>query len=177
MAQAVSRRQFLRGDFSGRHVALRPPWAIEESLFVERCTGCDACLDACPEQILIHDKSGFPMVDFRRGECSLCGKCHDVCESQALQFTDGESPWLLIASIQMNCLAIQGVLCSGCLEQCENRAIRFEQRIGNAPYPKLDPQLCDGCGACYRICPADAIRMQYQDKQSYNRDITARRQR
>ncbi|HET54050.1 MAG TPA: 4Fe-4S dicluster domain-containing protein [Ignavibacteria bacterium] len=27
-------------------------------------------------------------------------------------------------------------------------------------YPKVDPEICTGCGACMEICPVDAIVME-----------------
>ena len=67
----TSRRQFLRGDFSGRDMPLRPPWALREREFAQRCTRCDACNDACPTGIIVRGQGGFPEVDFSRGPAGV----------------------------------------------------------------------------------------------------------
>ncbi len=171
MAQAISRMQFLCGDFTNRRPLIRPPWAIYEALFPERCNRCNACLKHCTEQILTTDRGGYPQVDFRRGECSFCQQCLEVCETGALRTEPGQAPWFLVAEIDNACLAIQGVFCSACKEQCEQQAIQFQPRVGGPPLPQLDSQLCNGCGACYKPCPAGAIRMHYPVSSATDREF------
>ena len=70
----ISRAQFLRGNWRGHKPEIRPPWALQEDLFVEACDGCGACVDDCPQHIL-HLARGLPQVDFLQGECTFCGDC------------------------------------------------------------------------------------------------------
>ena len=62
----ASRRGFFRGRPRPK-AENRPPWALAEALFVDRCTRCNDCLSACPEHILVASDGGFPTVDFKRG--------------------------------------------------------------------------------------------------------------
>ena len=70
--QGISRAQFLRGDVGGKHRPFRPPWALDEYDFTETCTRCGECIKQCEEQILVEARGKFPVVDFRRGECTFC---------------------------------------------------------------------------------------------------------
>jgi ferredoxin-type protein NapF len=158
MAQ-ISRRQFLRGNFSGSNAVPRPPWALAEAAFASACTRCGDCIIACPQHILVLDREARPTLDFGRGECTFCGKCVDVCQPQALVKREGEPPWLLKAAIRENCLARANVVCRACGDACPVQAIRFRPAIMAAARPEVDASLCTGCGACYAPCPAQAIRI------------------
>ena len=162
MATTLSRRALLRGRIAGIALPIRPPWALDEAAFVDRCSRCDDCAKACTETLIHKADGGFPVVDFHRGECTFCGDCVQVCTSGALNISAmqaGHTPWHLTPSINDNCLAHNRVVCRSCSEQCEQRAIRFRPAPGGVSRPELDPSLCNGCGACIRPCPANAIKL------------------
>lgn len=159
----ISRTDFLRGDFSGRRVPVRPPWAHEESLFVEKCTRCQQCIDTCPERIINKGRGGYPAVDFKLGECTFCGDCVRACKDGALHCPDEQfdaaKAWKIKATIQPDCLAHNGVECRVCGEHCESAAIRFQLIAGMAAIPRVNNELCNGCGACLAACPVVAVRI------------------
>ena len=160
MASAVSRRRFLRGDFSGGRAPLRPPWAIAETSFPELCSRCGECMDRCPTGIIVPGSGGFPVVDFSRGECRLCDTCTAHCEPGALSGVArarGEPAWDRQAHFTEACLSRSGVVCRSCADQCVTRAIRFRPQAGGAFLPRLEPALCNGCGACVAPCPVGAV--------------------
>lgn len=127
---------------------------------MQRCTRCGACAQACPTGIVVPGDGGFPVVDFRRGECTFCARCVDRCEPRALvRSAEHATPWAVRASIGERCLATQGVECRVCGENCPQAAIRFRPRLGGVARPALDPEACNGCGACVAPCPAQAIRV------------------
>lgn len=153
---SFSRRGFLRGRMRRVEPAQRPPWALDEAAFLDRCTRCDACVKACPTRILVNGDGGFPMVDFAQGECTFCGECVRHCEPAALTPEAGE-PWLLKAQIGAGCIAHQGVECRVCGESCPTGAIRFRLQRGGVAQPDLNLERCNGCGACFAPCPTRAI--------------------
>ena len=154
----LSRRGFLRGGSRTVTPAARPPWALTEAAFLTACTRCDACIGACPTQILVRADGGYPAVDFRRGECTFCADCVTRCEPRALLRDDAVAPpWALRAAIGSACLASQGVECRVCGEACPTRAIRFRLQRGGVAQPVLDTGACTGCGACVAPCPSQAI--------------------
>ncbi len=154
----TSRRNFLRGRVNDR-LLVRPPWSLEESLFIQKCTRCDKCIKACPEKILVRGDGGFPVVRFERGECTFCEKCLLSCSDGALVRKEGSVAWSHKVKIQSSCIVFKGVVCMTCRDQCEPRAIRFTPVIGGLSPPVLDEDLCSGCGACIAPCPSGAIKV------------------
>lgn len=155
--QTISRRQFLRGDFSSRRPAQRPPWAEAEAQFLGRCDGCSNCRDVCTQRIIVLTDGGYPRIDFLNGECTFCGDCARACTKGALAYSLRVPPWQIKAVVMPECLARHGVVCRSCSEQCATGAIRFRFVKGGVAQPRVEPALCTGCGACFAVCPAQAI--------------------
>ena len=159
MSTQVSRMQFLRGDFRGKQTPLRPPWAITESLFTDICTNCGECITQCPTHIIKQARANFPVVDFSAGECLFCEQCINACKPHALLKKNEESiPWSIKASINNAvCVAHQGVECRSCFDPCEARAIMMPPRLGGISIPVISVDSCTGCGACFSVCPVNAV--------------------
>jgi ferredoxin-type protein NapF len=156
----VSRRQFLRADFSSRRSALRPPWSVTEEQFLQQCNGCGRCVEACATHVIVLT-GGFPRIDFLNGECTFCKRCTEACPTGVLQQpAAGLVPWTFNAQASNACLAFQGVVCLVCQEQCEARAISFPLQAGRVATPMVDGDRCTGCGACVAPCPVQAISIQ-----------------
>jgi len=155
--QIISRRQFLRGDFSSRRPVLRPPWVVVEAEFLSQCNGCGNCREACMQHIIVLAHGGYPQIDFLNGECTLCGDCARACTEGAFAYSPFVMPWQVKAVVQPACLAQRGVACRSCGEQCASGAIRFHFVKGGIAEPRVDPAACTGCGACFAVCPAQAI--------------------
>lgn len=100
-------------DLSRRHLfsrrksnVVRPPWSKPEAKFIDACTRCGACVDACETQVLIKGDGGFPELNFQRAECSFCQACVTRCAEPVFRPLS-EAPWRLIAQFADNCLARQ----------------------------------------------------------------------
>ena len=152
----LSRRAFFRGRPRPR-VEKRPPWALPESDFIDRCTRCNECITACPTHILVAGDGGYPTIDFREGECTFCGDCVASCQPEALLRAEEQEAWPYRAVVSADCLPHQGVECRVCGDFCDARAIRFPPRLGGSPLPDVDGSRCTGCGACVAPCPTAAI--------------------
>lgn len=165
MNSQVSRMQFLRGDFKGNEIPLRPPWAIDEILFTEICTSCGDCISHCPTHIIKAARGNYPIIDFTQGECLFCEQCTSVCQPQALIKTTHKIPWQIYATVDKNvCIAHQGVECRSCYDPCQSRAITMPLRLGAISFPVIDTDSCNGCGACISTCPTQAISMTNHDE-------------
>lgn len=161
MALASNRSEFLVGDLGGRNRPIRPPWARSELQFRSQCTSCGDCIEKCPTHIIEFGRGRIPLINFNNGECLLCGDCLQACATGALDKTEGQPPWSTRASIDNSkCLAFKGVECRSCQDPCEARAIKILALVGGFFKPLLDSSLCNGCGACYSVCPANAIKME-----------------
>ncbi len=136
---------------------LRPPGAVDEPTFLRDCTRCDACVEACPHDAIVHaperfrEAAGTPMIDAMRSPCRMCEDfpCIDACEPGVL--TDLVPPVMGTAQIKHQlCIAHQGGFCSACWERCPvEGAIGVEQGK-----PEIVESACTGCGVCQHVCPA-----------------------
>jgi len=158
---SVSRRAFLRGTVRPSRQEpkpVRPPWTDQDRV-AALCTGCGDCLRACPEEVLVPDADGFPVLDPRlgTGACSFCGACAEACPVSVFDVAR-IPPWSVTVVLDPGlCLAHAGVHCESCRDNCEAGAISFAPRIGGPPRPEVHPDRCTGCGACVGGCPGAAL--------------------
>ena len=164
----LSRRSLLKANFKAYQQSIRLPWVSDEQQFVDNCTRCGDCITACAEKIIVKGDGGFPELNFSRGECTFCADCLQSCKED-LFISQDESPWSLKAVVTDDCLSHKKVVCVICKEQCEPEAIRFTPQAGRVSPPELTLDLCTGCGACVKPCPAQAIKLSYQfnDNEQY----------
>ncbi len=137
---------------------LRPPGAVEETAFLRDCTRCDACLEACPPNAIVHaparmrHAAGTPMIDPAVQPCVMCDDlpCVAACEPGVL--SAHVPPVLGTARIvEETCLAHQGSFCTVCSERCPvDGAITLDGRHR----PTVVEDTCTGCGVCFHVCPA-----------------------
>jgi len=150
----LARRGFLTGRLRSSADSITPPWSHAASV-AAACTGCGACVPACPQHIIALDAAGRPALDFSAGECSFCGACADVCPEPV--FDRAISAFEHVAAIGPACFASRGIVCQSCGDVCPESAIRFRPRLGGPALPELASDSCSGCGACIAACPAQAV--------------------
>lgn len=136
---------------------LRPPGAVAEDDFLAHCTRCDACVEACPHDSIIHAPARFraaagtPMIDPMRQPCRMCEDtpCVTACEPGVLR---RDLPLRMgTARISpVTCLAHQNSFCTVCSEQCPVEGA-IEVAGGK---PRIVEEVCTGCGVCQHVCPA-----------------------
>jgi ferredoxin-type protein NapF len=148
---SISRRDLLRGRTQPPPFRSLPPGAGLATLAA--CTGCGACVRACPETVLllVGDKVA---LDPQLGECSFCGRCAEVCPEPV--FAD-DRRMAHRFDIADHCLARAGITCMTCRDTCPEAAISMRPRIGGPFLPVIDQSSCTGCGACVAPCPSQAI--------------------
>ena len=179
-------RTSIQGDPRPRPWAVRPPGALTEERFLERCIRCGACIKACPTNVLQPAMAqagieGFytPVLVPTAGFCeTTCVACTLICPTAALApLTVGqkgwetESPGIKLGTAVIDrgrCLPwANRTPCIVCEEHCPTaeKAIRLDdvQQVGFDDEPLLlrrpvvDPELCVGCGACEHVCPVAAM--------------------
>lgn len=157
---------------------LRPPGAA--AAFFEACTGCGACVAACPPQALrLVREPGGPAAGLaafvaRETPCAMCdgAPCATACPTGALDrhlaVTDRIRIGLAALVDEAGCLNHRGLRCDVCHDACPlsgNAITLSESRVGGGAsrfLPAIDPRYCTGCGQCEKACVLEtpAIRVQ-----------------
>jgi MauM/NapG family ferredoxin protein len=159
------------------HPALiRPPGSLAEREFLARCIQCGFCMKACPTNALHPTlaEAGLegvwtPVLVPRLGYCEFgCRLCGLVCPTGAIQPLDlaaKQKVKIGLATIDTTrCLPYAyDRECIVCEEHCPipTKAITFVmapivRRDGTSAtikQPRVDPDLCTGCGICETKCP------------------------
>ncbi len=146
---------------SGRY--LRPPGAIEESMFLKLCTKCGDCKDACPYDAIVMlgegkgIRSGTPVIIPTVTPCYYCDDfpCIKACKEGALT----EKHLIMGKAVisESRCYAYKDVFCIDCFNECPKSAIKLDVE----GRPVVIEENCVGCGMCVKVCPTSpkAIRV------------------
>lgn len=148
--------------------AIAPPGAISHEHLQRHCTSCHLCVSKCPSNVL---KPAFmeyglggmmqPVVYFAKGFCNYdCTVCGDVCPNGAIQPLTVRDKHLTqmgyVVFIQDFCIVqTEGTSCGACSEHCPTQAISMvPYKTGGLTIPKVNVDICVGCGGCEFICPS-----------------------
>ncbi len=150
---------------------LRPPFAKPETEFLNLCTRCDACITACPHDVLFKLPARLggravdtPAMDLGNKGCHMCADwpCVVACEPLALALpepTEDDAPIPPIppklAHLTINqktCLPYAGPECGACADSCPvPSALTWPDRLR----PVIDQAACTGCALCREACIVD----------------------
>lgn len=162
----------------GREKALliRPPGALAEEKFLEKCVKCGECMKVCTTgglqpTLLEAGLEGIwspvlvPRIGYCEYHCTLCGQ---VCPTGAIRRLSQEEKARVKIGLAMidksRCLPYAHARpCIVCEEVCPTpkKAVWFEKatvtdREGTpveVKQPRVDLDLCIGCGICEAKCP------------------------
>lgn len=147
--------------------AVSPPGSRSIARFIAHCTACQLCVTACPSRVLRPAALEYgllgifrPRLDFAEGYCAYeCTACSQACPDGAIEpLSLGEKKLIRIGRARLDvdrCIVkTKGTDCAACSEQCPTQAVSTEPYGRALRLPKLDPNLCIGCGACHNACPA-----------------------
>lgn len=155
---------------------LRPPGALPERDFLERCTGCGLCINVCPTgglQLAVTEAGleGLwtprlvPLIGYCDYDCTACGHACPTGAIQPLTLEEKHQFRIGLASFDTTrCIPYAyGRDCIVCEEHCPipDKAIytvevEIVQRDGQKrtiKQPHVDPDKCIGCGVCEHVCP------------------------
>lgn len=161
---------------SGR--VIRPPGALPEPEFLDRCIRCLECVRMCESNGRCLQPSGLewsildlwtPVAKMREGYCEYnCNLCGEVCPTDAilpLTLEQKQHTPMGVAYFDKNlCIPYaRNEDCLVCEEHCPtpDKAIKFDLREAKLPdgttrmvkYPHVIRNLCIGCGICENKCP------------------------
>ncbi len=154
---------------------VRPPFALPELDFLISCSRCGDCAQVCPTGVIFSlsarygaTAAGTPAMDLANKACLMCNDwpCVTACEPRALRLPlvpvvteEGEEesteasgippPRLARARIDTSsCLPYLGPECGACNNSCPVPGAL----LWDGPKPRIDPEICTGCGACRVAC-------------------------
>ncbi len=140
---------------------LRPPGALKEELFTDRCLRSGECVAACPVQAIRPFQtedgrlSGLPFIDPAVQACVVCDglHCMKVCPSGALSLVPRHSIAMGLAELRPDiCVRTSGEECQICVDKCPIGRSAIEiPYFGARVEVKSDG--CVGCGVCEQYCP------------------------
>ncbi len=159
---------------------VRPPAALPEEEFLDRCVRCQQCVKICSTTgkalqpaFLESGWEGIwtPVVNARHGYCEFnCNLCGQVCPSGAIYPIDLETKkkWKMGLAYfdRSRCIPwYRNEDCLVCEEHCPlpEKAIKFDIREVRAQdgtmrvvkFPYVVESLCIGCGICVTKCPVE----------------------
>lgn len=151
-----------------RRIPLTPFGSRSVRDFYDRCTACQLCVSACPNNVL-RPSSDLehlmqPQMSFEDGYCRPeCTICSQLCPSGAiLPLTPEEKTSFHVGLAQVDydlCVVNRdGVSCGNCARHCPSGAIimvrKNPENPGSPLIPAVNEDRCTGCGACENLCPS-----------------------
>ena len=125
------------------------------------CTGCDACVTACPTHAISGEMHEVHSIDPEK--CVSCGLCLNLCTQAAVRSgaavdKQEHDEWPIPNVDAQLCNG-----CSACVTICPMYVLKISEprfRGDINTYAELtDKDMCVGCEKCADHCPVGAITM------------------
>jgi len=153
-----------------------PPGAGSIKRFNDLCTACSLCITACPNSVLQPSFKEYgltgimqPVMDYHKSFCTYnCTVCTDICPTNALQPLLPEAKKLTQLGkaifVEDNCIVkTEKTACGACSESCPTKAVYMIPFERNLVIPKVNTDICIGCGHCEFACPTTPYKAIYVD--------------
>jgi MauM/NapG family ferredoxin protein len=154
---------------------IRPPGALPEEEFIDRCIRCGNCMKVCITNGLqpVMFESGIegvwtpqlvPEIGYCEYNCTLCGHSCPTGAIERLPLEKKRLARLGTAIVDKSiCIAwAQHKDCLVCEEHCPVAEKAIKTTTGDTGdgvlKPVVDPALCIGCGTCQSRCPVRPVR-------------------
>ena len=122
------------------------------------CLGLGTCVRECPFEAMVLGPDGLPVVD--ESLCTGCGICTQVCPRGIMQLVSPEAPLTVRCVSPLGGKQVRAVCQAGCIackiceRTCEQDAIHVIDNLA-----RVNPELCNGCGACVEKCPTHCLEL------------------
>ncbi|MDR1380831.1 MAG: 4Fe-4S binding protein [Tannerella sp.] len=155
-----------REDIGESSAPVTPPGSLNIERFKDLCTGCHLCVVQCPSHVLhpagLKYGLGYmlkPYMSYENSYCNYsCVVCSEVCPTHAIRPITAEekkTTQVGIANFYQNLCIVytEENDCGACSEHCPSQAVHMVPYKGTLTIPKVESELCIGCGGCESICP------------------------
>lgn len=155
---------------------IRPPGALPEEKFLQKCIRCGECMKVCPTNALQPalweagpEGLWTPVLVSKIGYCEYyCSLCSQVCPTGAIkELAVGEKTRVTIGTAWVDknrCIPYaMGTPCIVCEEHCPTspkavKLVKTEVKLPDGTIktpaaPVIETELCIGCGICENKCP------------------------
>jgi ferredoxin len=143
-----------------------PPGSLSLERFRNKCTACHLCVTQCPSHVLRPTglEYGFdyllkPRMAYIDSYCNFeCTVCSEICPTGAIRpITTDEKKTTQVGIARFyidRCIVhTEETDCGACSEHCPTQAVHMIPYKGTLTIPKVEQEICIGCGGCESICP------------------------